>query len=124
MRWGASGSNGDYENNESETDAQHSETQPQTTLGRALLILLGARRASDDNRERHESDIEMCAQMGSRTVAPPRRGYFGTVMSCFALFDEYFLKDLGSDQARDARSSGWATGILFPFCCVWHWRLR
>lgn len=26
-------------------------------------------------------------------------GYFGTVMSSFPLFDEYFLKDLGSDQA-------------------------
>lgn len=27
------------------------------------------------------------------------KGYFGTVMSCYPLFDEYFLKDLGSDQA-------------------------
>jgi len=27
------------------------------------------------------------------------KGYFGEVMSCFPLFDEYFLKDMGSDQA-------------------------
>lgn len=27
------------------------------------------------------------------------KGYFGTVMSSFPLFDEYFLKDLGSNQA-------------------------
>jgi len=28
-----------------------------------------------------------------------KRNYFGVVMSCFPIFDEYFLKDLGSDKA-------------------------
>lgn len=28
-----------------------------------------------------------------------KRNFFGEVMSCFPLFDEYFLKDLGSDKA-------------------------
>jgi len=27
------------------------------------------------------------------------KGFFGEVMSCFPLFDEYFLKDMGSDKA-------------------------
>lgn len=34
------------------------------------------------------------------------KGFFGTVMSCFPLFDEYFLKDLGSDQAMWAGDPG------------------
>jgi len=35
----------------------------------------------------------------SQLVQYDRRCYFGVVMSAFTLFDEYFLKDLGSNQA-------------------------